>query len=201
MGLRSATTDLLGQHLIQPSGESSPPHFRLHRNFRRCWEQHHRRTFDDVRRNRVEHGCSAAPSFTYPMDQELSSSTAIRKLHPTRKRFVANAICRLEWASSFRTCRHTSPASGSCSDQDETVSTPLPEAGQRRSFCHVVYFVFTRPSRPGFRPQRRNRTDAVHAPTTRCSTYRATSVFHRSPSPPVRSDGRGHPARRADKGI
>src|SRR5207248_2840087 len=46
------------------------------------------------------------------------------KLHPTRKRFVANAICRLEWASSFRTCRHTSPASGSCSDQDETVSTP-----------------------------------------------------------------------------
>src|SRR5207248_10146792 len=38
----------------------------------------HRRTFDDVRRSRVEHGCSAAPSFTYPMDQELSSSTAIR---------------------------------------------------------------------------------------------------------------------------
>ena len=62
-----------------------------------------------------------------------------------------HAICSMEWASSFRACRHASPASGSCSDQDDALSTPLPEAGRRGSLCHVVSFVFTRPPRAGFR--------------------------------------------------
>ena len=122
------------------------------------------------------------------------------QLHPITKRFHGHAICRLEWASSFRACRDAGPAPGSCSDQDDTVSAALPKPVNEGS--SVTFFPFfshdedhdsdlTEGVRETQSTSRRNEW----------STYGTTSVFHRSTSFPVRSDGRGNSVRRNGKGI
>ena len=77
------------------------------------------------------------------------------QLHPITKRFHGHAICRLEWASSFRACRDAGPTPGSCSDQDYTFSAALPQTGQRKYRLSPLFLLSSLTRRPRFRPRPR----------------------------------------------